>query len=141
MSMLVGFPLLIIPFAIYNIVAFLLPGVAWSSEVMRVAMVSGTDWILTLGDVLVALAILLLFVEVLKSTRMSSRTIMDHMLSTVLFIGMLIGFLLVTQAASGTFFLLLVASFVDVVGGFTVTIRTAQRDVSVDATDRYYSGH
>ena len=141
MSMLVGFPLLVIPFAVYNIVAFLLPGVAWSSEVMRVAMVSGTDWVLTLGDVLVALAILLLFVEVLKSTRMSSRTIVDHMLSTVLFIAMLIEFLLVTQAASGTFFLLLVASFVDVVGGFTVTIRTAQRDVSVDATDRYYSGH
>ncbi len=73
----------------------------------------------------------------LKSTRLSSRTIVDHLLSTVLFIGMLIEFLLVRQVATGTFFLLLVASFVDVVGGFTVSIRTAQRDVSIDGLDRY----
>ena len=53
-------------------------------------------------------------------------------LSTLLFIGMVVEFLLVKQAASGTFFLLLVISFVDVVGGFTITIRTAQRDISVE---------
>ncbi len=141
MSMLVGFPLLLIPFAIYNMIAFLTPGVAWSSEIMRLQMVSGVDWSLTMSDVLVGFAILLLFVEVLKSTRLSSRTILDHLLSTVLFIGMLIEFLLVKQAASGTFFLLLVASFVDVVGGFTVSIRTAQRDVNIDGYDRYQAGH
>ena len=71
----------------------------------------------------------------LKSTRMSTRTIIDHMLSTVLFIAMLVEFLLVKQAASSTFFLLLVISFVDVIGGFTITIRTAQRDISVDRVD------
>jgi hypothetical protein len=141
MAMLVGFPLLLIPFAIYNMFAFLMPDVAWSSEVMRLHMVSGVDWSMTLSDVLIAFAILLLFVEVLKSTRLSSRTIVDHLLSTVLFIGMLVEFLLVKQAATGTFFLLLVASFVDVVGGFTVTIRTAQRDVAIDGSfDRYHSG-
>ena len=137
MSMLVGFPLLLIPFAIYNMIAFLTPGVTWSGEIMRLHMISGVDWTLTMSDVLVAFAILLLFFEVLKSPRLSSRTIVDHLLSTVLFIGMLIEFLLVKQVATGTFFLLLVASFVDVVGGFTVSIRTAQRDVTVDGFDRY----
>jgi len=141
MSLLAGFPLLLIPFAIYNMIAFLTPGVSWSSELLRLKMVSGVDWTLTLSDVLVAFAILLLFFEVLKSTRLSSRTIMDHLLSTVLFIGMLIEFLLVKQAATGTFFLLLVASFVDVVGGFTVSIRTAQRDVNIDGYDRFSAGH
>ncbi len=52
----------------------------------------------------------------------------DHVLSTVLFLGMLVEFLLVKQAATATFFLLLVISFVDVLGGFAVTMRTAQRD-------------
>ena len=28
---LIGFPLLLIPFAIYNIIAFLMPGVTWLS--------------------------------------------------------------------------------------------------------------
>ena len=77
----------------------------------------------------------MLFVELIKSTRLSSRTIMDHLLSTVLFIIILIEFLLVKQAATATFFLLLVISFVDVVGGFSITIRTAQRDITIDGSD------
>jgi hypothetical protein len=129
---LIGFPLLLISFAIYNIVAFLLPGVHWTEEIWKVGMISGADWSLTPGELLIGLSILLLFLELMKATRLSTRTIVDHVLSTILFIGMLVEFLLVTQAATGTFFLLLVISFVDVVGGFTITIRTAQRDVSVE---------
>lgn len=129
---LVGFPLLVIPFAIYNIIAFLLPGLAWSQEITRVHMMSGADWTFTPGELLIGLSVILLFFEMLKATRLSTRTIVDHVLSTLLFIGMIVEFLLVPQAASGTFFLLLVISFVDVAGGFTITIRTAQRDVTVE---------
>ena len=71
----------------------------------------------------------------LKATRLSSRSIVDHLLSTVLFIVMLLEFLLVRQAATSTFFLLMVISFVDVVGGFSVTIRSAQRSMSIDETE------
>ena len=133
---LVGFPLLVVPFALYNMIAFLMPGVSWTSDIARIGMMSGADWTLTPGDILIAFSILLLFVELLKSTRLSTRTIVDHLLSTVLFIGMLVEFLLVRQAATGTFFLLLVISFVDVVGGFTITIRTAQRDVTVEGVEK-----
>ncbi len=129
---LVGFPLLLIPFAIYNMIAFLLPGIGWSQQVMQIHMMSGADWTLTPGELLIALAIVVLFFEMLEATRMSTRTIVDHVLSTLLFVGMLVEFLLVPQAASGTFFLLLVISFVDVAGGFTITIRTAQRDITVE---------
>jgi len=59
MSML-GFPLLLIPFAIYNIVAFLMPGVSWTGVVTTVRMASGADWTMPAGDMLIALAILLL---------------------------------------------------------------------------------
>src|SRR6266545_3353405 len=128
---LLGFPLLVIPFAIYNMIAFLLPGVKWQVEFWKIRMVSGEEWSLTPGEILVTFSILILFLEMMKSTRLSTRTIIDHGLSTVLFIGMIVEFLLVKQAATGTFFLLLVISFVDVVGGFTITIRTAQRDISV----------
>jgi hypothetical protein len=133
---MLGFPLLLIPFAIYNIIAFLMPGVAWSSVVSTVHMMSGVDWTMTTGDVLVALAILLLCGEVMKSSRVSRRTIIDHALSLILFLGMVIEFILVKQAATATFFLLLVVGFIDVLGGFAVTLRSAQRDLMVEGVER-----
>ena len=131
---LIGFPLLLIPFAIYNIIAFLMPGVSWTGALTTVHMVSGGDWSMSVGDILITLAILLLFGEMMKSTRIGIRTVVDHALSLVLFLGMLVEFLLVKQAASATFFLLLVISFVDVLGGFAVTLRSAQRDLTVEGT-------
>ena len=119
---LIGFPLLLIPFAIYNIVAFLMPGVGWTGALTTVHMVSGGDWSMSAGDMLITLAILVLFGEIMKSTRIGIRTVVDHALSLVLFLGMLVEFLLVRQAATATFFLLLVISFVDVLGGFAVTL-------------------
>jgi len=138
---LVGFPLLIVPFAIYNMVAFLLPGIGWSQEITRFHMVSGAEWTFTPGELLIGLSIVLLFFEMLKATRLSTRTIVDHVLSTLLFVGMIVEFLLVPQAASGTFFLLLVISFVDVAGGFTITIRTAQRDITVESAEDVRPAH
>jgi hypothetical protein len=131
---LIGFPLLIIPFAIYNMFAFLL-GIAWSQELTTFHMMSGADWTLTWGELLVAVAGLMLFFEMFKARRLSARSIVDHGLSTLLFIGMSAEFLLVRQAASGTFFLLLVISFIDVAGGFTMTIHSVQHDIAIDATD------
>jgi hypothetical protein len=130
--LLVGFPLLLVPFAVYNIIAFLMPGVSWTDAVTSVHMISGGDWTMSAGDMLIALSVLLLFGEMMKSTRIGTRSVLDHALSLVLFLGMLVEFLLVSRAATGTFFVLLVISFVDVLGGFTVTLRSAQRDLTVE---------
>jgi hypothetical protein len=133
---LVGFPLLLIPFAVYNIIEFLVPGATpgafWTHVVANIGLASGQNWPLTAGDILLTLSLLLLFVEVVKSARVTSRSIMDHLLSTLLFIIMLIEFILVKQAATSTFFLLMIISFVDVVGGFSTSIRAAQRDLTFE---------
>jgi hypothetical protein len=131
---ILGFPLLLVPFAIYNIIAFLMP-VSWTATLTTVHMVSGADWTMSAGDMLITLAILLLFGEVMKSTRIGIRTVVDHALSLILFLGMLVEFLLVKQAGSATFFLLLVISFIDVLGGFAVTLRSAQRDLTVEGIE------
>ena len=133
---MLGFPLLLIPFAIYNIIAFLMPDVTWTGVVTTVHMVSGADWTMSAGDLLIALAIVLLCGEVVKSTRIGLRNVVGHTLSLILFVGMLIEFILVKQAATATFFLLLVISFFDVLGGFVVTLRSAQRDVTVEGLER-----
>ncbi|MGD0317759.1 MAG: hypothetical protein ABSB37_17870 [Xanthobacteraceae bacterium] len=130
-----GFPLLLIPFAIYNMIAFLTPGVAWTAPVATVHMMSGEDWVLTWEDLLLVFAIFLLWIEIIKSTRIGMRSIMDHVLAMALFVAMLVEFLLVRQAGTSTFFLLMIIALVDVLAGFIVSIRSSQRRVEVE-TDR-----
>jgi hypothetical protein len=136
---LIGFPLLIIPFAIYNMIAFLTPGMNWTDTVATIHLISGQAWTVTPEEILLAFSLLLLGVEVIKAARMGLRGIMDHILSMVLFVVMLVEFLLVARAGTSTFFLLMTMSFVDVLGGFIITARTAQRDIQIDKTDQAIS--
>lgn len=129
---LLGFPLLLVPFAIYNIIAFLWAGVSWSDVATRVHLVSGGEWTMSAGDILIAVSLVFLFGEIIKATRIGTRAVVDHALSLLLFLAMMVEFLLVPQAATATFFLLMAISLVDVLAGFAVTLRTAQRDLSVD---------
>jgi hypothetical protein len=129
---LLGFPLLLVPFAIYNMIAFLTPGVSWTAPVTTVHMMSGQDWILTWEDLLIACSIFLLWIEVIKATRLGTRGVMDHILAMVLFIGMLVEFLLVERAGTSTFFLLMTIALVDVLAGFIVGTRSAQRKIEFE---------
>ena len=127
-----GFPLLLIPFAIYNMIVFLTPGVSWTSPVTTVHMMSGQDWVLTWEDILLAFAIFLLWVELIKSARIGVRGAVDHILAVALFVAMLIEFLLVQKAATSTFFLLMAIALVDALAGFVVGMRTAGRQIEVE---------
>lgn len=127
-----GFPLLLIPIAIYFMLAFLMPDVSITSTLYDVPMMSGAVWTLTFSDALIALALFLLFLEIVKATRPASRSIVDHLLSTLIFIGALVAFIMLPQAATSTFAILVVITFVDVVGGWSVSVRSASRDVSID---------
>jgi hypothetical protein len=129
---LIGFPLLVIPFAIYNMIAFLTPSLSWTDKVATIHLISGQDWTITPEEILLAFAILLLGVEVIKATRMGIRGLVDHILSMVLFIAMLVEFLLVARAGTSVFFLLMVISLVDTLAGFIITARTAQRDIQIE---------
>ena len=136
---LVGFPLLLIPFVLYNIFAFIFGVTDWTQPLTSVRIISGGVWGVSASDLLIAFSILLLFVEILKSTRIGTRGIVDHMLSMLLFVAMIVEFLLVERAATSTFFLLMVTAFVDVLGGFSVSVRTAQRDIGIESADRIIS--
>jgi hypothetical protein len=133
-----GFPLLLISFVIYNIVGFILglPNEFWVGPATTVHMMSGVDWVLTWEDLLLAFGIFLLWIEIIKATRLGMRSVMDHILAMVLFIGMLVEFLLVTRAATSTFFLLMVIALVDVLAGFIIGIRSGRRQVEIDGPER-----
>lgn len=127
-------PLLIIPFVFYNVAAFVFFGgnpAGWSQVLFTIPMVSNTAWAVSWGDLLVALSLVILFIELLKSTRIGTQSILEHMLSMGLFVLFLVEFLLVGAASSSVFFLLLLMSVIDVIAGFTMSITGASRDVTM----------
>ena len=81
------------------------------------------------GDVFIVVSLVLLFGEILKATRFGSASVIDHMLSTAVFVICLVEFLLVGFAATSVFFILMVMALIDVIAGFSVSIRAAARDV------------
>ena len=127
-------PLLAIPLIIYNVVVFLFmggnPG-GWAAGIFTIPMVSGVAWSLTAGDLMLVLGLGCLFFEILKSTNTGRSSVVEHMLSTLIFVIFLVEFLLVGGAASSVFFILMMMSLVDVVAGFTVSITAAGRDVTM----------
>jgi len=133
--MLTNVPLMIVPFIVYNIL-IMFSGDAtaneiWQEVIVSIPMLSGAVWNMTLGDLMVTMGLFLLFFEIMKATRVGAGSIIDHLLSTFVFIAFLVEFLLVRQAAHAVFFILMIITFVDVVAGFSVSIRSATRDVSV----------
>lgn len=134
---LIGFPLLLVPAVLYNMVVFLLN--MEPTELFRIPLPSGRNVPISTGDLLVLFGIILLYLEVLKATRWSSKAIMDHVLSFALFIAMIAEFIIVPQAATSTFLILTTLSFVDVIVGFTVTIRAAQRDIALEQPEQIVS--
>lgn len=134
---LIAFPLLIIPFVLYNMIAFLL-GIDFSTTVVNIPLLSGARIPVSMGDLLVIFSVVLLYVEILKATRLSSKAIIDHVLSVALFVAMMIEFVVVPRAATSAFLIMMTLSFVDVIAGFTITLRTSQRDMEADGVERAY---
>jgi hypothetical protein len=100
-------------------------------------LMSGATWFMYVGDLFVIIGLVFLFIEVLKSTRTSQAAIIDHILSTLVFIVFLIEFIIVKGAGTSTFFILALMSLFDVIAGFTVTITTARRDITMDRDSGY----
>jgi hypothetical protein len=122
MSM-IGFPLLLIPLTVYNIIIFLMPGVSFADPVLKLTLMSGAEWPVTLGDMLLALAILLLLFEVIKGARPGAKYLTDHLLSLVVFGGAAAEFLLWPRFGSSTYFLLTMLALVDFLSGLALRTR------------------
>ena len=89
----------------------------------------GPSWVFTWGDLLIFVAVLLLFVEIIKATYTSTASLLDHGLSMLVFIACLIEFLMVPTAYTSVFFFIMLATLIDVVAGYTIGIRVARRDI------------
>jgi len=126
---MVGFPLLLIPLAIYNCVAFLMPTVSFTEPLFKIPLVSGVEWPVTLSDVLIALGIVLLLLEVIKGARPGAKFLTDHLLSFIVFAAAAAEFVMWPKFGTSTFLLLTLLSLVDFLTG--ISLRTRRRAVLV----------
>ena len=133
-------PLLVIPVAIYNL--FALGGnVAGHHDIQGMltatrsfTMFSGDEWNINFSDILLLLGLAMLFVEVIKATRSSSKQLINHGLSMVVFVVALIEFITLKGFATSTFFFLVMFSLFDVVAGYTISVVSAEHDLGIGRT-------
>jgi hypothetical protein len=138
-ALLVAFPLLLIPVAIYNLLAIIAMlggsdgGSAYgvtTQVLFNMPMPSpGTQWAVSIGDIILFGALICLFFELLKSTKSDRVAIVNHSLSMILFIVCLVEFLLLRPFATSTFFLVTSMTLMDVLAGFIVTAISARKDI------------
>ncbi len=131
--MLTTIPLTVVPLILFNAIGFAVgaPNL-WTDTRLTIPLVSGHAWSASLGDLMILLGLLMLFFETLRSARPGLKTtIGNHVISTVLLIVYVVEFIVVGIAANSTFLILTAIALFDVVAGFSISIRTAERDVSL----------
>lgn len=131
MKYLFHFPMLAIVLVAYNGIMLTGDAIHTNPDVIRIPLMANDEaMFLKLGDILVMLGIIFLYFEILKATRASRSTIIDHALSLVVFVIFLIEYIVVAGAGTATFMILTLMSLLDVIAGFTITISTSRRDIS-----------
>ena len=127
------FPLMIVPIALYNLIAF---GLLFSSGVniadpwLHLGMPTrGGQWIVSVADLVIFAGLGCLFVEILKSTSTSDSSITNHVLGMLVLIVAIVEFLLLPPFATSAFFLLAAMCGLDVLAGFIVTNIGARKDI------------
>ncbi len=96
-----------------------------------IPLATGGQWQISSGDILLTLALCLLFLELIRATSADTSAIINHAFSLILFVGCLVEFILLPAFATSVFFLLMLMVLLDVLAGFIVTIVTARRDIAV----------
>ncbi len=136
--MFAALPLLALPVLFYNVLALSYgfgatdAGVRMGAQVINLPMASGVRWSVSMGDAIVFFSLVILFVELLKSTTSRRIAIINHSLSMILFIVCLVEFLLFRAFGTSAFFLLTSMVLLDVLAGFIVTIVASRREIDIN---------
>lgn len=129
MAILRSFPLFAVLLVIYNILMFTGDiNATLAAQLFSIGLMSGAVWVMTVADLLILLGVVTLYIEIFKATRTNMASVIDHTLSTLVFVAFILEFVLVKGAGTSTFMILGLMAILDVVAGFTVTIVAARRD-------------
>ncbi len=129
-EMLRFFPFMVLAAGAYGLTVAV-SGVPLTAEVAAFNLPSATRFSLTVSELLLALSTIVLFFEIMNATSAKSSSILNHGLSMLVFIACFIGFLLVPGFGTGTFLIITLMALVDVVAGYSISILTARRDMTL----------
>jgi hypothetical protein len=129
MNLLKNIPLFGLILVVYNIAA-LSGDTSLNKILFEAKLMSGGNFIMDFGQLMLFLGIIFLAIEVIKSTRTANSSILDHGLSLVILIVFIIEFITVAKCGTATFLILSFMALVDVIVGFTVTLSSAKRDIN-----------
>lgn len=124
-------PTLAYPLIFYNLLGFIAPA-ELERTLFSTVLISGSVFTFTVSHLFLISGIIFLTIEVIKSTRTSVVSIIDHTLSLIVFIVFLLEFVLMRFAGNATFLILTLMSLADVITGFTITLVASRRDVTID---------
>ena len=133
---MVGFPLLLIPLAIYNIIVFLMPGVSLAEPLFKLTLMSGAEWPVTLSDLLLTLGVIVLLLEVIKGARPGAKFLTDHLLSLILCGGAVAEFLLWPRFGNSIYFLLTLLAVADFLSGLALRSQRGVQAVAAPVVSR-----
>jgi len=101
-------------------------------QVAAFGLPSGAPLRIAFADLVVVLALVLFFVELLISTRPTRSSLVNHGLSMALFVICLVLFLLLPVFGTATFFIVVLLTLIDVISGYSISIITARRDLTIE---------
>lgn len=128
------FPLLAISVIVYNILVLIVGSADMAAFLLRgieMTLFSGQVWKFTIADLFIVVSLILLFVEILKSTVTTANSIANHALSLLVGILALIEFLMFKGFGTSAFFIIMCMTAIDVIAGFSITIVASKRDLGV----------
>ncbi|WP_019961066.1 hypothetical protein [Woodsholea maritima] len=99
-----------------------------NSGLFSVNMAGGSQWVISSSDILIVLGLLFLFIEMLKAPSTGNSTLVNNLLSTMVFVVALLAFVLHPLFATSTFFILMLMTLVDTMAGWFITAISARRD-------------
>lgn len=131
---LMAFPFLALPTLYIMIVGIFKDGPSWLDvEVFNFFVLSGAAIALTHGDVIVALGLVLLFIEILKSVNTGRASLVNHGFSVLNLITCILLFIGSRSFAHVAFFLVTLMALIDVISGYCVSVVAARRDFALES--------
>lgn len=128
---LINFPLMLVPFAVYNFFVVAADVNPWEAVIFRAETVAGGSFSLTTGEGLIIISLMLLLGEMAKAAR-NPTPLIERVLSTLVFVAFAAEFLLVPRATTSTFFLIGAIALVDVIGSYLVAPRHTASNIAFD---------
>ena len=134
MLVLQAFPVLAVVVAAYNFVVVL--GSRAVGDVIReVTLPSGAIWPITVGDVFIVTALVLVLIE-FASLGSGRASVVNHALSGIVFMICVAELLFVRGCGTAEFALMTLIVGLDVVAGYSLTARLARRNLELERQRR-----